>query len=139
MSKNNDTSTNIITDTITLNILLGFVATHKFELQPTQSTLSLPIINRLYKKMRAGIVFLSIKVEHPFICDGHHRYIASLLSDTTLEASPGLLAKAAIKTNWKDVTFVEDDWDTEAKVKILNQRDAHYNNIPLKKLIELIS
>ena len=38
---------------------------------------------------------------------------------------------------WKDVEFVEEEWDTEYKIRRLNELDAEFNNIPLEKIIEM--
>lgn len=39
--------------------------------------------------------------------------------------------------NWELVNFDENDWDTTAKIKMLNKLDANYNNIPIEEIIEL--
>ena len=41
-------------------------------------------------------------------------------------------------SEWDIVEFVEDDWDTEAKILFLNEKDAIYNGITLEKLNELL-
>ncbi len=88
--------------------------------------------------MSAGIKFSEIKVENNLICDGHHRYIASLLANFSLERIQGNVTSATTEIQWKSVIFEDEDWDTEAKINMLNQQDAIYNNILLAKIIELL-
>ena len=62
--------TKVIVDDFLQNNTLDFNSTHK--------KLSLPIINRIFKKMKHGIRFEDIKVSDNLIIDGHHRYISSV-------------------------------------------------------------
>ena len=41
--------------------------------------------------MSVGIKFSAIKIENNLICDGHHRYIAAILSNFKLEIVIGKL------------------------------------------------
>lgn len=50
-----------------------FIRNNEIELVSTHSKLSIPIINRMFKKMSAGIKFPGISVEQNVICNGHHR------------------------------------------------------------------
>lgn len=108
------------------------------ELLPTHAKLCIPIINRIFRKMSAGIKFPEIKIENDVICDGHHRYIASLLASFPLDKLPGKTTSATVVTDWKLVEFEEEDWDTKAKIRMLNEHDAEFNNIPLEKVVELL-
>jgi hypothetical protein len=123
---------------ITADIIVDFVKTNKIELKSAQKKLCVPIINRIYKKMKAGVRFSAIKVDNDIICDGHHRYLASLLADYALEYSPASRTSATIPIEWPYVIFVEEDWDTIAKIQMLNEYDAQYNNIPLTEILELL-
>ncbi len=88
--------------------------------------------------MSAGIKFSAIKVESDLICDGHHRYIASILANYPLEIIPGSITSATTGVDWKSVSFEEEDWDTPAKIDMLNEQDAEFNNIPVEKVVELL-
>ena len=88
--------------------------------------------------MLVGIKFTEIKVENGLICDGHHRYLASLLAKYSIETVPSVTTAATIIINWESVNFDNDDWDTTAKIKMLNEIDANYNNIPIEKIIDLL-
>jgi hypothetical protein len=124
---------------ITKEIVITLLNEDKIKLQSTHDKLCLPIINRIYKKMKFGIKFSPIGVaEEDLIMDGHHRYIASRLAEFDLEVVPSITTSATIVTDWKLVEFVDQDWDTEEKIKMLNEQDAKYNNIHLDKLIELL-
>lgn len=88
--------------------------------------------------MSAGIKFSEIKVENSLICDGHHRYIASILANFFLGRIQGNITSATSEIPWKSVSFEDEDWDTEAKINMLNEQDANYNNIPLATIVELL-
>ena len=88
--------------------------------------------------MSAGIRFSGIKVENNLICDGHHRYIASLLADFPIERIPGSITASTTAVNWESVIFEEEDWDTAAKINMLNAQDADYNNIAIELIVELL-
>jgi hypothetical protein len=111
---------------------------NQLELNSTHSKLCIPIINRIYKKMKAGIIFTGIKVDNVLISDGHHRYIASLLANESLERFPTNLTSATMVTPWESVIFEDEDWDTPTKVNMLNQQDADYNGISLEKVLEIL-
>ena len=109
-----------------------------FELKSTHDRLSIPIINRLYLKMATGIRFSNIKVADDLIIDGHHRYIASLLANKDLGRDPSICTSAIIVTDWHLIQFVDQDWDTEAKIKMLNEEDAKYNSVRVEEIAELL-
>ncbi len=123
---------------ITKEEITALLHSRNIELKSTQTKLCIPIVNRLYVKMKIGIRFSGIKVADGLIIDGHHRYLASLLANFDLEQIPSSTTSATIITDWNLVEFVDEDWDTEAKVKMLNQRDAEYNDIPFERIVELL-
>ena len=53
-------------------------------LAPAQHKICLPILNRIYKKMIYDLKFDDMKVYENLIIDGHHRYLASILSEVPL-------------------------------------------------------
>ena len=123
---------------VTKETVAELIRTTEIELNSTHTKLCLPIINRIFRKMSAGIKFSPIKVENDLICDGHHRYLASIFADFSLEIIPGSISSATTAVNWKLVSFDEEDWDTPAKILMLNKQDAEFNNMPLKKVVELM-
>lgn len=123
---------------ISLEIVLNLVKEDKFVLKSTHESLCYPIIERIYKKMTIGIKFQGIKVDGDLIIDGHHRYLASILAGISLERYPSQRTSATRISDWKVVNFVEEDWDTEAKILILNQMDAKYNNLTQEQLNDLL-
>lgn len=126
-------------ESVTKEMIIEFIQNNKIELRSTQTKLCLPVINRIYKKMCAGIKFSGIKVENSMICDGHHRYIASILANFPLVRIPGNVTSATVAVRWESVTFEDEDWDTPAKIDMLNELDADYNNIPIEKVVELLN
>lgn len=123
---------------ITKEHLLDFIQNNKIELRSGHDKLCLPIINRIYRKMLHGIKFSGINVAGDIIIDGHHRYIASLLANFQLERNPSITTSATFVTEWLSVDFVEEDWDTKAKIQWLNERDAAYNNVTVEGIEELL-
>jgi len=115
-----------------------FIKENKIDLKSTHGKLCFPIINRIYQKMLVGIKFPSIKIDDNLIIDGHHRYLASLLANTDLETIPSNKTSATIVYDWNEVVFDVNDWDTDAKILMLNEQDANNNNITLKEIIELL-
>ncbi len=123
---------------ITPEILADFMRTNEIELSATHSKLCAPVINRIYKKMSAGIGFAPIKVAGKLICDGHHRYIASVLANFPLERVEGLITSATQVFHWESVAFGREDWDTEAKIEMLNREDATFNSLTLEHIKALL-
>lgn len=107
-------------------------------LSSTHSKLSLPIINRIYRKMINGIRFDDIKVCDNLIIDGHHRYISSICADVEIGIINSLKTSAILEYKWQDVQFLDEEWDTAQKIKRLNQLDAKYNNIPIEDIAKMI-
>ena len=109
----------------------------KITLKSTQKKLCFPIINRIYKKMKSGIKFSAIKVDENLIIDGHHRYIASIMAEVPLELIPSNMTSATTIIDWSQILLDSEDWDTTAKINMLNAIDAEFNNISFEKLDEL--
>lgn len=108
------------------------------DLNATQKRVSIPVINRIYLKMVHGIKFRDINVTEDYICNGHHRYIASLLAKIQIGRSGGSTALADI-VNWKSVILETDDWDTEDEIKMFNELDAKHNPIEYEKVAHLLN
>lgn len=125
-------------ESVTKEIIQELIDKNEIELSPTHTKLCIPIINRIYKKMSAGIKFTGIKLENNLICDGHHRYVASLLASFHLERIAGSSTSATAVVQWEAVIFEDEDWDTPAKINMLNEQDAAYNNIPIEQIVELL-
>jgi hypothetical protein len=125
-------------NSVSKEILVEYIHKNKIELRSTHTKLCVPVINRIFKKMCAGIKFSDIKVKNNLICDGDHRYIASILANFQLEIIPGNITSATTTVPWELVTFEVEDWDTEAKINMLNDKDAVYNNIAIERIVELL-
>lgn len=124
-------------DKVTKAKIFELISKNKIELGSTHLKLCVPVINRISQKMAVGIKFPGIKVANNLICDGHHRYIASLLTEFPLERIPGIITSATINIPWLSVLFVEEDWDTLAKIQMLNEQDAAFNNISISEITDL--
>jgi hypothetical protein len=122
---------------ITEETIKEFLKVKKLNYLPTHNKLSIPIINRIYKKMMNGIKFEAVKVNGDFIIDGHHRYISSELAKNEIKKTSYPKTSATIEYSWNDVQFVTEEWDTDYKILYLNQLDAKYNDLSLEKMIEI--
>lgn len=111
---------------------------NELTLKGTQKRLSVPIINRLCRKMTVGIRFPNIKVVDGVICDGHHRYIASLLAGRAINSDPHELNSNVEITEWESVFFENEDWDTDWQVETFDRTDAQYSKISLENLRGLL-
>lgn len=118
--------------------LIELIHSGKIELIGTHEYLSLPVIERIYKKMTVNLLFGGIRVEKNVIIDGHHRYLASLLANYNLDQVPCIRSQAKKDIEWKAVQLVEEDWDTPSKIEMLNKEDAKYNGMSLEVLLEKI-
>ncbi len=123
---------------ITKEIVRTFVSENKFDLHCTQPKLCVPIINRIYRKMLAGIRFREIKIVNSLICDGHHRYLASRLAKYEIETTLSSSTAATVAINWESVKFDKNDWDMPERIDLLNRQDADYNDIPIDRLTEML-
>lgn len=123
---------------ITKADVLKVLEDSKDSLISTHKRLCLPLIIRMYKKMANGIKFGDIKVSDSKIVDGHHRYVASVLAGLHLPIIKSVTTSATIEFDWKDVEFVEEDWDTPEIIQKMNECDALFNNMSLEQINEMI-
>ena len=129
---------NHVLEKITIKSVQKFLAENEVDLSCSHAKLCFPVIDRIYRKMLHGISFSGIKVDGDLICDGHHRYVASLMANVPIERIPSNKTNATIVYDWKTVDFLEEEWDTPAKIKMLNQQDAEFNNISIDTLVALL-
>jgi hypothetical protein len=116
--------------------LIKLMQNENLTLVSTHERLCFPIIERIAKKMSIGLVFGSISVDGNLILNGHHRYLASLLVGYKLDQVPCPKTLAKEPVNWKSVKLVDEDWDTDAKIRMLNEEDARYNDLTLDDLLK---
>jgi len=106
---------------------------------PNQNKVSLPIIYSIYKNMKQDLLFKPICVSDNLIVEGHHRYISAILADYQIEVIKNYPKPGIVKDLiWKDLEFVDEDWDTPFKIQMLNEEDAKYNGISIEVIIEII-
>lgn len=123
---------------ITLEDILESLRSKNIQLASTHNKLSIPIINRIYKKMINGIKFDDIKVCENLIIDGHHRYISSIFAGIDLGCIPSNKTCATNIFEWDKVVFVDEEWDTELKIQRMNELDAEFNNLSIEIISEMI-
>lgn len=88
--------------------------------------------------MKAGIRFPPIKIEGNLICDGHHRYIASIFAEFPLDQISTQTTAATEIIAWNVIVFQEDDWDTPSQIEKLNEEDANYYNMEMARILEIL-
>ena len=104
----------------------------------TQKRISIPIIFRISSKMQIGIQFAAIKIFEDLIIDGHHRYIASIISKTKISQIYTLKPTTIHVYPWEEIEFVDEDWDTPEKIIQLNKSDAWFNNMSFEEITKLL-
>lgn len=85
-----------------------------------------------------NIIFDDIKISDDLLIDGHHRYVSSLLAQKNIGQVTTNRSSATKKYEWREVQFVNEEWDTAEKIDKLNKDDAEFNNIPLAVITEMI-
>jgi hypothetical protein len=122
---------------ITHEFIKDLITQNTLEFSPTQGRISLPIINRLFKKMMIGVIFEDIKINENNIIDGHHRYLSSVIAEVNIN-KVGCPKPSLINCyNWNEVDFVYEEWDTKSKINYMNELDAKYSGIPLIIMTEI--
>lgn len=115
-----------------------FVTSRYVRLTSTHRELSIPIINRIYAKMSHGLKFADIHVCDSLIVNGHHRYISALLAGIEIGFIETHKTSATRICDWKDVNFVEIDYDTKRQIEEHNRNDAYLNDIPLQDIYDML-
>lgn len=112
---------------------------YKHHLKPTHRKICLPIIQRIYTKMKIGLRFPPIKINDRSVCDGHHRYIAARLACRKVEMIEWSISRSTMTYDWKEVVLETSDWETAGVIRRMDRRDALYNNVleeEMRKLLE---
>jgi hypothetical protein len=73
------------------------------------------------------------------IINGHHRYIASLLTKFAIERIESSTTSATSVTNWISVDFIDYDYDSLDDIQFHNEKDAAYNDMTIEKLVNLLN
>jgi hypothetical protein len=111
-----------------------------FEFKPTQNKLSIPLLYRVYKKMKAGLTnFDAIKVADGLIIDGHHRFIASIIAQVEIDKFLYSTNHNQISYEWKDVILSTNEYDSPEKISYHNFNDAKRNGITIQEIEKILS
>lgn len=122
---------------LSLEEIKEYIENNQLELIPTQYALSVPIINRMYRKMQYGLQFDDIRISDQLIMNGHHRYLSSLLAGREIGRVCSQRTSATRSYTWRNVHFDTQDWDTEDEIQKFNEEDARFNGIPIQQLTEI--
>lgn len=123
---------------ITQAIIQDCLKNRNLELKSTQHQLSIPIINRMYRKMINGIKFSENQIHEDLIIDGHHRYIIAQLANQEIQSRPSNRNSSMKIYEWENVNFVDEEWDTVHKIQLFNRLDATYNQISIERMDQII-
>lgn len=125
---------------ITKELILAKLSEKDDLYRPNQAKLSLPIIIRMCKKMSSELKFKPIHVaSDSLIIDGHHRYISSVLSNYALDVVSDYPTPSHVNDfSWDTVDFVNADWDTPEKIRMLNEQDARYNGMKIEEIESIL-
>ena len=102
-----------------------------------QGEICLPILQRIYKKMKLGIEFDNIRVNGSRIVDGHHRYVCSILSEIEIGINDWPIPSTAVNCSWVDVIINEEDYEDAEMILKHNIRDAELNDMDVNVLNDL--
>lgn len=120
------------------NLLEQELLNREFELKPTQNKISLPIVFRIFKKMKANLKFDAIRVCDNILIDGHHRYIASVMVNVTTEQFPSAKNHNQTTFEWKEVTIITTDYDYPNDIDYHNFNDAKRNGITVDEVLKML-
>jgi hypothetical protein len=109
-----------------------FLKNQELKLKPRQSKLSLPILQRIYMKMKGGVPFKDIQVYEGLIVNGHHRYICAKMAGTELAEQPWHRPGNGPAWSWEQVMIDTVDYDTKEEVQKHNEREAFLLGLDLK-------
>ncbi len=118
-------------DEINLKTVEDLLKSGSLELGAIQNEICLPILQRIYKKMKLGIEFDNIRVRDSRIVNGHHRYICSILSKTEIGIDKWAIPSTAVDYDWSSITIVEIDYENEDQIREHNKRDAEINDVEI--------
>lgn len=91
-----------------------FLRSEEHEYDTTHTRLCYFVIERIYRRVKAGYRFGGIKIDNKerLIIDGNHRYIAYKLADIEIEVIDYIKNPSDISKNIKDIKIdIEEDWD----------------------------
>ncbi|KAA3645098.1 MAG: hypothetical protein DWP98_11940 [Bacteroidetes bacterium] len=89
--------------------------------------------------MKAGFKFDAIKVCDNLLIDGHHRYIASIIADVSIESFPSTKNHSQITYNWSDVILKTNEYDSPTDIKYHNFNDAKRNGTTIEEVKRILS
>ena len=116
----------------------AFLNNTSFTFFPSQNKICLPILNRMIRKMKVQLYFKPIKVNSNLIIDRHHRYIASKTTGQIISLDNYSKPSLLLKGNWAEIIIDENDWETPEEIIKWNYKDAAYNDITFKELVQKI-
>lgn len=125
-------------DEINLEIIEKLFQSGSLDLLATQPGVCLPMLQRIYKKMKVGIEFEDIRVNDSRIVDGHHRYICSRLLNIDIGVNNNYpIPSTAESHEWSILVIDEFDYETAEDINEHNARDAELNDVDIEFLNNL--
>ncbi len=108
------------------------------QLMASQPEVSMPIIERMYKKMQKGVTFADIRTAENVVTNGHHRYLAARLLGVYIGSQDSELVAAKVVRTWDSVMIVDVDFDKPEEIDRHNAYDAKCMDMKLEQFLELI-
>ena len=123
---------------INLKTIQDLFKSGSLDLVATQPGVCLPMLQRIYKKMKVGIDFDAIRVNESRIVDGHHRYVCSKLLDMEIEITNNYpIPSTSENHEWEVLVIDEFDHETDAEINEHNVRDAELSGHEIEFLNDL--
>ena len=121
-----------------LNSIQTILSERNLTFFPSQAKLSIPLIIRIYKRMKLGIQFDDIKVYENVIIDGHHRFISSILAGYSIKNVDSLKPEGTDQADWNKVELIDISYYDNSKINNFNKLDAAELKITVEELLELV-
>ncbi len=91
-----------------------FLNKSQFNLKPSQSAVSYPILLRIINRLQQDKRFSSIKVHGNFIIDGNHRFICYSYLNIPIEISKSGNNPSSVNLEWNSILVDPIDYDSKA-------------------------
>ncbi len=125
-------------DEINLETIRELFQSGSLDLTATQPGICLPMLQRIYKKMKVGIEFEDIRVNDSRIVDGHHRYVCSKLLNIDIGINNNYpIPSTSENHEWEVLVIDEHDYEIDEEIHQHNVRDAEINGVDIEFLNDL--
>lgn len=109
----NDVNTlNLTFHELKIETIKEFISNNTHRYATVQRVLCFAIIARIYRRVKAGFYFGSIRIDEEMIIDGNHRFIAYSLAEIDFEIIKATRSHCDELKSFNDIVLdVIEDWD----------------------------